>query len=262
MNKPHANTPRADLFHGTESLPPLSPPDWFPPQAEALGIAFDRGDLETLGRFLNILLTVNTRTNLTAIKEPEDAWRKHILDSLTLIPYIAELQNLTHSNNPRVIDVGSGAGLPAIPLAICMPHIRFTALDSTAKKTAFIDHAATTLGLTNLQTINDRAENLGQNPDHRDRYHAAIARAVGPIAVLAELTIPLLTTPGLALLVKGERADQELAAAKHALHALHTRHETTHSTPTGRIVVLSKQRPTPHAYPRRAGEPKRAPLGA
>jgi len=262
MNKPNHSTPRADLFQGTDSLPPLTPPAWFVPEAESLGIAFDHGDTEKLGRFLNLLLTVNTRTNLTAIKEPEDAWRKHILDSLTLIPYIAELQNLTHATNPRVIDVGSGAGLPAIPLAVCMPHIRFTALDSTAKKTAFIDHAATTLGLTNIQPINDRAENLGQSPDHRARYHAAIARAVGPIAVLAELTVPLLTTPGLALLVKGERAESELADAKHALHALHARHETTNTTPTGRIVVIAKDRPTPHAYPRKPGEPKRAPLGA
>ena len=159
--------------------------------------------------------------------------------------------------------MGTGGGLPGIPLAIAMPTMKFTLLEATGKKAEFLRHAIgpAALGLTNADVLSSRAEAAGREPDRRDAYDAAVARAVGPLAVIAELTTPLVRAGGLIVLVKGERADDELAAAKAALHLLHATHVGTVQTPTGRLVVLEKQRLTPKMYPRRDGEPKRAPLG-
>lgn len=257
---------RGDLFDGIDPAGPLGPPEWFVGECERIGVVFDEGDVEKLGFFLALLLAANERVNLTAIRDAGEAWRRHILDALTLLPYVAALDSAQaerdDSTRLHAADVGSGAGLPALPLAVCMPRVSFTAIESTAKKARFIAIASDRMGLRNVDVHADRAETLGHDAEHRERYDTVLARAVGPIAVLAELCVPLLRVGGVALLVKGERADAELASAKPALHALHARHEATDRTPTGRIVVLTKQRPTPHAYPRKPGEPKRTPLGS
>ena len=239
----------------------LQPPSTFAPAAAALGIEFEPGDVEKLGRYLALLLETNKQFNLTAIKDPDEAWSRHILDSLTLIALLAELPK-----QAKVIDVGSGGGLPGIPLAIVMPHLRFTLLEATGKKAEFLRKAIEGLELTNTNVVLGRAETVGQSGSHRERYDAVVARAVGPMAVIAELTVPLAKvgddeSPGRVLLIKGQKADEELAAAKQALHELHVLHTGTVDTPTGRIVVLEKRRKTPAKYPRRDGEPKRAPLG-
>jgi len=232
-----------------------------------LGVEFEPGELDRIATFLALLLETNTRTNLTAIKDPADAWTRHILDSLTLLPMLADLPD-----GARVIDIGSGGGLPAIPLAIVSPHLRFTLLEATGKKCDFLRHAIAELGLANAEVLQRRAEAAGQDrgdrqPDGsrinatRETFDAATARAVGPLAVIAELAIPLVKPGGLAILVKGQRADEELEEAKKALHLLGAAHAGTVDTPTGRVVVLEKLRVTPRTYPRRDGEPKRAPLG-
>jgi len=208
----------------------------------------------------------NTMMNLTAIREEGEAWDKHIFDALTLVPMLAELDD-----GASVVDIGSGGGLPGIPLAIVMPNLWFTLVDSTKKKIEYLDKAIDTLGLKNVRAVNARAEQLGvdrgeRSPDgrqgaHREHYDVAMARGVGQIAMLAELTVPLVKISGLVLMTKGQRAEEELADAKAALHMLHTNHVGTIETPTGRVVVLEKQRKTPRDYPRRDGEPKRSPLG-
>lgn len=236
---------------------PLAPPQSFLDSAAALNIAFDPPDLDRLGLYLALLLETNESFNLTSITDPDQAWTKHILDSLTLLPLLAELPE-----GSRVIDVGSGGGLPGLPLAIVLPGLRFTLLEATGKKADFLRRAAAALGLNNVDVLQDRAEHAGQDHRaHREQYDAAIARAVGPTATIAELTIPFAKVGGQALLIKGQKADKELAAAKQALHLLHAIHAGTIDTPTGRIVVLDKPRKTPRDYPRRDGEPKRAPLG-
>lgn len=221
-------------------------------------MSFDDGDLERLGRFLALLLTANERCNLTAITEPAQAWIKHIFDALTLIPLLSEIEE-----GGCVADVGSGGGVPAIPLAICLPGLRFTLFEATAKKARFLESAIAALALGNAAVENLRAEDAGQDHKrHRERYDAVTARALGRIAVSAELTVPLAKVgSGRVLLVKGERAEEELAEAKQALHLLHAAHAGTVETPTGRIVVLTHARKAPRDYPRRTGEPKRRPLG-
>ncbi len=235
---------------------PLVPPPEFLAQCAELGIAFEPGEVEKLGRFLALLLHANARMNLTAIKDPAEAWTRHILDSLTLMAPLAELPA-----GASVIDVGTGGGVPGVPLAIVRPDLRFTLLDATAKKTTFVRAALDMFGVEHSKVVTARAEEAGRDPEHRDTYDAAIARAVGPMATIAELATPFVKPGGVALLIKGEKASEELENAKAALHLLLSHHAGTLETPTGRIVILEKMRPTPKAYPRGNGEPKRRPLG-
>ena len=235
---------------------PLPAPAEFLAQAAELGIAFEPGEVEKLGRFLALLLHANTAMNLTAIKEPGEAWRRHILDALTLMAPLSEMPD-----GATVIDIGTGGGVPGVPLAIVRPDLRFTLLDATAKKTAFVRTAMDMLGVEHALVVTARAEQAARDPQHRDAYDAAIARAVGPLATIAELATPFVKPGGVSLLVKGERAGEELDQAKAALHLLLSAHAGTLETPTGRIVILEKMRPTPKAYPRGNGEPKRKPLG-
>ncbi len=313
--------------HDLEGIVP--PADWEGKVAE-FGIGLEDGEIELLGKYLAALMDVNTRTNLTAVRDADEAWDRHIFDALTLVAVLGELggdedEEKTPSvcedadtspagagegeekkdgegeegreehrrdacateegkrngleacsteeggGRKRVIDVGSGGGLPGIPLAIVMPEIDFVLLDATKKKTDFIENCVEWLGLKNVTVINGRAEGLGQDKGrkvlqgyvggHREKYDCAMARAVGKIAMIAELTVPLVKVGGLVVLTKGEKAEAELAEAKKALHMLHVTHAGTVETPTGRVVVLEKRRGTPKMYPMRDGEPKRMPLG-
>lgn len=229
-------------------------------------MGFDEPELLSLGRFLAMLMHANTRMNLTSVREADEAWDKHIFDSLTLIPLLAELDD-----NSTIIDIGSGGGLPGIPLAIALPNLRFTLMDATKKKCDYLEQVASALGLSNVRVICSRAESLGQDRGektatgradaHREHYDIAMARGVGQIPMLAEITVPLVKIGGLVLMTKGQRAEEELTDAKQALHLLHAAHAGTVETPTGRVVVIEKLRRTPRDYPRRDGEPKRAPLG-
>src|SRR5262245_12333052 len=119
----------------------MQPPESFLDAARALGIEFDPGDVEQLGRYLALLLETNKSFNLTAITDPAEAWTRHILDALTLVQFPAELP-IAEGDSARVIDVGSGGGVPGIPLAIVMPSVRFTLLEPTGKKAAFLERTA------------------------------------------------------------------------------------------------------------------------
>lgn len=240
----------------------LTPPADFFDRARDLGIEFEPGEVERLGLYLGLLLEANKTVNLTAIRDPDEAWHRHILDALSLLPILAgEL-----GEGARLADVGSGGGVPGIPLAIVLEGaiqgLRVTLIESTGKKARFLEAVIERLGLSHVRVVQARAERLGQDrANHREKYDAVIARAVGRLAIVAELTVPLARKGGLVLLVKGQRADEELAEAGVALKALLAEHVDTIATPTGRIVVLTKRSSTPRAYPRHEGEPKRRPLG-
>jgi 16S rRNA (guanine527-N7)-methyltransferase len=235
---------------------PIPPPPDLAARAEASGIAFDEGDVERLGAYLALLLDANTRFNLTAIRDPAEAWERHLLDSLTLLPYLLEARAAT------VVDVGTGGGLPGVPLAIAAPAIQFTLLEATGKKADFLKDAVRRLDLANVRVVNDRAENAGRAPEHREQYDVATARAVGPLAVLVEYTLPFVRVGGHLLAIKGQNAPKEVTDARVALSALHAEVVDTARTATGTIVVVEKHRRTSPKYPRRPGEPKRAPIGS
>ena len=244
--------PDPQALDAATRLPPAS----FIESAAELGVTFEPGDTERLGLFLAYLLWANERINLTAIRDPAEAWTRHILDALTLLGPLSQLPP-----GAAVIDIGSGGGLPGIPLAITLPRVRFTLLEATGKKARFLGQVAARLQLPNVEIVNDRAEQAGaEGSALRGSFDAAVARAVGHTRVVAELALPLTRVGGLTLLVKGPRAAEELVEAKRALHALHAAHVGTIATPTGRIVVLEKLRATPACYPRRTGEPGRSPL--
>lgn len=234
----------------------LKPTEEFLSMCRDRGIEFAEGELERLGAYLSLLLATNEQFNLTAVTDPAQAWVRHVFDSLTLFPVINE----TLEDGASIIDVGSGGGLPGVVLAIVMPTMSMTLLEATGKKAAFLRKVAEDLKIPNIAVVEERAEKAGQSQQHREMYDAAVARAVGPMSVIAELTVPLVKPEGRVFLIKGQKAEEELAAAKKALHCLHARHETTIDTPTGKIVVLDKPRKTPAIYPRRDGEPKRMPL--
>lgn len=269
-----AARPRDDgpLFTAADlrAVKPLEAPKSFLDQAAAYGVEFEENDVSRLGRFLAMLLHANTRTNLTGITEPGEAWSRHIFDSLTLLPVIAEAPE-----GATLVDVGTGGGLPGIVLAIVSPALKVTLLEATGKKVEFLRAAVEALDLKNVEVVSGRAETFGHDRGEkvpvggrterrgarRESYDIVAARAVGRVAMLAELTVPLAKVGGRVLLVKGEQAAEELVEAAPALHLLKAVHSGTIETPTGRIVVLEKGASTPRDYPRADGEPKRAPLG-
>ncbi len=262
----------------------LVPPPDFVERVRAFGVEFEPGDVERLGRFLGMLLEANKVTNLTAITDPEQAWTKHILDALTLVPVLATL--MTDESTKRridgdapikpgstpppppppallsVIDIGSGGGVPAIPLAIVMPDVRFTMVEATGKKAEFLDRTISELGLMNARVILERAEQVGQDHrEHREKYDAAIARALGHLAIVVELCGPLVRPHGVVVAVKGAKAAVEVEESAKAMGLIGLRYVETVATPTGQLVLMEKTTRTPRTYPRRDGEPSRVPLG-
>ncbi len=222
---------------------------------QAQSVHLEDADAPRLQRYLELLLEANTKFNLTAIKDPLEAWTKHIQDSLSLVPFIAtaEAKNL--------IDVGSGGGLPGLPLAIVLPQLQVTLLEATGKKAAFLAEVALQLQLSNVTVVCDRAETVGQDHQRfREQFDVVTSRAVGRLAVLLELTVPLAREGGHVLAIKGEQAATEVAECKQVLHMLHSHCVDLVPTGTGTVVVIQKQRKTARLYPRLPGEPKRRPL--
>ena len=155
--------------------------------------------------------------------------------------------------------MGSGGGLPGLPLAICLPKQQFTLVEATAKKARFLEESARSLGLRNVRVVNERAEVFGQGKA-RERFEVATSRALSRLPVLLELTLPLLKLGGLKLAIKGEQAELEVEEARRALELLGGQVEGLRRTATGTVVRVRKISPTPARYPRAAGEPKRSPL--
>jgi 16S rRNA (guanine527-N7)-methyltransferase len=206
-----------------------------------------------LAEYIELLLRSAQLFNLTAIHDRAEAWNRHVLESLRLLALLGP--------GKRLIDIGSGGGLPGLVLAIARPDLSVTLLEATGKKARFLEQTAASLGLTNIGVISERAEIAGAaGTPHRASFDIVTARAVAPLRVLVELTVPFSRVGGLIVAVKGEKAPAELDAAANAFWTLHVEHEATVRHPTASVVLLRKLAPTPPKYPRRAGEPKRNPL--
>jgi 16S rRNA (guanine527-N7)-methyltransferase len=237
-------------------------PDSFLSEADALGLAFDAGDLDRLRGYLRLLYDANQRMNLTAIRDPAEAWSRHVLDSLTLLPWVAATIERAESEgrSASLIDVGSGGGLPGLVLACVQPELRIVLVEATGKKARFLAQASAALGLDRIEVLPQRAEEVGRDPEHRETHDLVTSRAVGALNVLAEYLVPLARPDATILAIKGAKAEEEIETAKQALYKLHASVVEVHPTSTGRIVVIEKNRAVPKAYPREVGEPKRRPL--
>jgi 16S rRNA (guanine527-N7)-methyltransferase len=225
-----------------------------------LGIRLTAAQKTALNSYEQELLEWNTRFNLTAIENPEQVRIKHFLDSFTcwLVMRDAPVVN--------VIDVGSGAGFPGLPLKIINPRLSLTLVESVGKKANFCSHIIQKLHLEDVLVIPERAEVVGQNPDHRERYDWAVARAVANMPVLMELLLPLVRVGGKALAMKGSNAPAEVQMAEQAIRLLGGKIQRLVPVALPAIaeerylVVVDKIAATPKVYPRRPGLPGKKPL--
>jgi len=225
-----------------------------------LGMQLTPSQLAALACYEAELLEWNARFNLTAIDTPENIRVKHFLDSLTCL--------LAMRDRPmdRLIDIGTGAGFPGLPIKIVLPNIRLTLVDSVGKKTGFCRHLVTVLGLENVEVVQGRAEELGQLPKYREQYDWAVARAVAILPVLAEYLLPLVRVGGGMIAMKGESAPVEVHLAEKAVRLLggNLKRLVPLNLPSVAddryLVVVDKTGATPHQYPRRVGLPAKVPL--
>jgi len=225
-----------------------------------LGLQLSRPQLSALSLYERELLDWNTRFNLTAIRDPQEIHIKHFLDSLTC------LLALRDSPPDRLIDIGTGAGFPGIPLKIVYPKMQLTLVESVGKKAQFCRHVVTILDLHGVEVVQGRAEALGQDPAHREQYDWAVARAVAVLPVLSEYLLPLVRVGGRMLAMKGESGPAEAHAAESALRILggHLRQLLPVMLPgvaeERYLVVIDKVAATPDGYPRKVGVPAKRPL--
>lgn len=231
-------------------------------QAQAIiGIQLTTSQMAALGEYERELLSWNERFNLTAIQELEMVRLKHFLDSLTCL--IAMRQ----TPMDRVIDVGTGAGFPGLPLKIVCPFMTLTLVESVGKKAEFCEHIVQVLGLQGVEVIQERIEVLGHEKNHRESYDWALARAVAVLPVLAEYLLPLVRVGGSMLAMKGENAPAEVQTADYALQILggHVQKLIPVTIPgvadERYLVAIDKTHASPPKYPRRSGIPSKRPLG-
>jgi 16S rRNA (guanine527-N7)-methyltransferase len=225
-----------------------------------LGLHLTAGQLDQLAHYERELVEWNARFNLTAIRDPQEIRIKHFLDSLSCL--------LAMRDTPveRLIDIGTGAGFPGLPLKIIFPKMRLTLADSVGKKAAFCRHVVKALDMQGVEVVQERAEVLGQSAEHRESYDWAVARAVAILPVLAEYLLPLVRVGGGMLAMKGESGPAEAQTAEHALRVLggHLRQLLPVTLPgvveERYLVVVDKVAASPKGYPRQVGVPSRRPL--
>ncbi len=225
-----------------------------------LGLRLSRSQLSALSLYERELVDWNTRFNLTAIRDPQEIHIKHFLDSLSCV--------LAMRENPigRLIDIGTGAGFPGIPIKIIYPKMQLTLVESVGKKAEFCRHVVKILDLQGVEVIQERAETLGQDTTYRERYDWAVARAVAILPVLAEYLLPLVRVGGSMLAMKGESGPAEAHATEYAIRVLggHLRQLLPVTLPgvaeERYLVVIDKVAATPSGYPRKVGVPAKRPL--
>ncbi len=224
-----------------------------------LDVPLTNAQIIALQRYENELMDWNQRHNLTAIREPEQIRIKHFLDSLTCLMVMREPVG-------KVIDIGTGAGFPGLPLKIIFPAMQLTLVESVGKKADFCKHVSKELGLDGVEVVQERAELLGQMPAYRQKFDWALARAVAVMPVLSEYLLPLVRVGGAMLAMKGESAHLETHSAGYAIQILggHLRKIIPVSLPgvveERFLVVIDKIAATPDLYPRRVGVPAKHPL--
>ena len=181
---------------------------------DQMGVSLSDAQAEQFMTYLSLLLEWNEKMNLTAITEHRDVVLKHFADCLSLVPHVEWKEGM------KVIDVGTGAGFPGIPVKIACPEVEMTLLDSLQKRIGFLQEVGTQLNLDGVEYVHSRAEDGGQNPDYREQFDLCVSRAVANLAVLSEYCLPFIRKGGWLVAYKGPDADREIEDAKNALGIL------------------------------------------
>ncbi|MCR4577218.1 MAG: 16S rRNA (guanine(527)-N(7))-methyltransferase RsmG [Clostridiales bacterium] len=227
-------------------------------QAAIMGLDMSPAQADKLIGYHELIISANGKMNLTRVGDDfAEAVDRNYLDSLTAVKYLKDCAS--------VIDVGSGAGLPGVPLSVMLPQTRFTLMDSLNKRVEFLAEVVGALEL-NAEALHMRSEDAGRNALYREGFDAAVARAVAPLNILCEWLLPLVKTGGRMLALKGPTAEEEAKEAGFALSELGGEIASIHDAPmpgrdwNHRIVEIIKTKATPDKYPRRAGMAEKRPL--
>lgn len=221
-------------------------------------IEINEEQIKSFEKYMNLLLEWNEKINLTAITQPEEVKLKHFVDSLTVLKYI--------NDDDKVIDIGTGAGFPGIPLKIMKKNAKITLLDSLNKRINFLNIVIETLNLSNIQAIHGRAEEIARNKLYREKYDVAVSRAVANLSTLTEYMLPFVKVGGKCICMKGANVNEELKKAKNAIKELGGEVERvdnfylSDNDNERNIIVIKKIKETKSKYPRKAGTPSKEPL--
>lgn len=227
-------------------------------KAKEIHIDLSVEQMDKFNRYMDLLIEWNQKINLTAITEPEEIILKHFIDSLTILKYL--------KRNEKIVDMGTGAGFPGIPLSIVCNENKITLVDSLNKRLVFLQEVIKQLDLKNVETIHARAEDFGQNKTYREQFDIATSRAVANLATLSEYLLPLVKIGGKCICMKASDIEQEVQDAKKAIDVLGgTIHQiekfTLPQSDIGRaIIMINKTKITPGKYPRKAGMPSKEPI--
>lgn len=224
----------------------------------ALNLKLDDSQIKNFYDFMNLLIEKNKVMNLTGITEPKEVILKHFIDSLTVLKYINE--------NDNIIDVGTGAGFPGIPLKIAENSLEITLLDSLNKRINFLNEVIEKINLNKVKTIHGRAEDFGQDFKYREKYDVAVSRAVAPLNVLLEYMLPFVKVGGKCICMKGSNCDEEIENSRKAIEILGGKIEKIkkfnlpNSDNNRTIFIIKKVQKMSRQYPRKAGIPTKNPL--
>ena len=226
--------------------------------ANKININLTENQIEKFHKYMKLVLNWNEKINLTAITDEDEIILKHFVDSLTVLKYINE--------NDKIIDVGTGAGFPGIPIAIMMPNVKITLLDSLNKRINFLNEVIRELDLKNIETIHSRSEDCGKDFLFREKYDIALARAVANLSTLSEYLLPFIKIDGKMICMKGSNLEEELKNAEYAIKelggefVLKDEFELPDSDIKRNIIIVEKVKYTPKIYPRKAGLPSKEPI--
>lgn len=227
-------------------------------KAKKVNIEIDNKKEEQFYNYMKLLLEWNEKINLTAITEQNDIILKHFIDSITINKYIEQ------SNS--IIDIGTGAGFPGIPLKIMNQNKKITLVDSLNKRINFLNEVCKEISLENIQCIHARAEELARDLEYRENYETVVSRAVARLNVLIEYMLPFVKKGGLCICMKGPNIDGELEEAKNAIKVLGGKFKSVESffLPDSdierNVIIIEKVAETPKRYPRKAGLPSKQPI--